>query len=89
MARKCTLKACRAELPSLAKSDHWQTGGFCTVYCKALHGMALVTAQKERKRKADEAGIKKRNSDLMTGIVLASPVVMLANLTMALMGGTL
>lgn len=64
MARKCTLKACRAELPSKAKSDFWQAGGFCTVDCKALHGMALVTAQKERKRKADEAGIQKRNSDL-------------------------
>ena len=63
MARKCTLKACRSELPSKAKSDYWQAGGFCKVDCKALHGLALVAAQKERKRKADEAGIKKRNSE--------------------------
>ena len=71
MARKCTLKACRSELPSKAKSDYWQAGGFCKVDCKALHGLALVAAQKERKRKADEAGIKKRNQSFKKKVELS------------------
>ena len=62
--RKCTLKSCRSELPSKAESDMWQAKGFCNVECMADHGLSKAREQAERKRKADELGIKKRNSDL-------------------------
>ena len=61
MARKCTLKSCRSELPSKADSGMWQAKGFCNLECMADHGLAKAREQAERKRKADELGIKKRN----------------------------
>lgn len=64
MTRKCTLKTCCSELPSKADSDKWQSVGFCDDGCMARHGLAKAKKQAERKRKADELGIKKRNSDL-------------------------
>ncbi len=62
MARKCTLKTCCSELPSKADSDKWQAVGFCDDGCMARHGLAKAKKQAERKRKADELGIKKRNA---------------------------
>lgn len=64
MARKCTLKTCRTELPSKKDSDCWQEKGYCGVECMSLHGLEKGRQALERKRKADELGIKKRNSDL-------------------------
>lgn len=62
--RKCTLKTCRSELPSKASSDVWQAKGFCHIECMVEHGSIKGKQALERKRKADELGIKKRNSDL-------------------------
>jgi len=59
--RKCTLKTCRSELPSKADSDKWQAVGFCDDGCMARHGLAKANQQAERKRKADEKAINKRN----------------------------
>lgn len=59
--RKCRKEDCKKELPSKANSDAWQSNGFCNIDCMADHGMAKAMQQKARKRKADEAGIKKRN----------------------------
>jgi len=64
MARKCTLNPCKSELPSKADSDKWQAVGFCDDGCMARHGLAKAKKQAERKRKADELGIKKRNQAL-------------------------
>ena len=61
MARKCSLKACRTELPSKVDSDAWQANGFCDIDCMAKHGLVKAREQMERKRKADDLGIKKRN----------------------------
>jgi len=62
MARKCTLKTCRSELPSKALSDVWQAKGFCHIECMVEHGSIKGKEALERKRKADELGIKKRNA---------------------------
>ena len=70
MARKCTYKKCRSELPVLSKSDTWQSKGFCNVECMADHGLAKAREQAERKRKADEAGIKKRNKSFKKKVEL-------------------
>jgi len=64
MTRKCTLKTCRSELPSKKDSDYWQEKGFCNIECMSLHGLEKGRKALERKRKADELGIKKRISDL-------------------------
>lgn len=69
MARKCTLKTCRSELPSKADSDKWQAVGFCDDGCMAMHGLSKAKKQAERKRKADELGIKKRNQEFKKKVV--------------------
>lgn len=61
MTRKCTLKSCRAELPPKSKSDVWQEKGFCNIECMVEHGSIKGKQALERKLKADELGIKKRN----------------------------
>ena len=61
--RKCTLKTCRSELPSKKDSDCWQEKGYCNVECMSLHGLEKGRQAIERKRKADELGIKKRNTE--------------------------
>lgn len=61
MARKCTLKTCRSELPSRASSDVWQAKGYCDLECMIEHGSIKGKEALERKRKTDELGIKKRN----------------------------
>jgi len=63
MARKCTLRSCKSDLPSKADSDKWQAVGFCDDGCMARHGLAKAKKQAERKRKADELGVKKRNTE--------------------------
>ena len=62
--RKCTLKTCRAELPSKALSDVWQAKGFCHIECMVEHGSIKGKEALERKRKADELGIKKRKQEV-------------------------
>lgn len=63
MARKCALKSCRSELPSKKDSDSWQEKGYCNIECMSLHGLEKGRQALERKRKADELGIKKRNQE--------------------------
>ena len=70
MPRKCTLKACRTELPSKKDSDIWQQKGYCNLECMADHGLAKAREQAGRKRKADELGIKKRNQSFKRKIEL-------------------
>ena len=55
--RKCRLKSCREELPSLKNSDGWQRAGFCTDLHMAQHGLdkARVQIQRDKERKAKEA----------------------------------
>lgn len=60
MARKCTKKDCRKEIPSKKNSDIWQQKGFCDIECMTLHAHKLGVERNERKRKADELGAKKR-----------------------------
>jgi len=64
MARKCTKKDCKKELPSKKNSDMWQEKGFCNIECMTLHAHKLGIERLERKRKADEAGMKKRRNEL-------------------------
>ena len=63
MARKCTKKDCRKELPAKKDSVFPESAGFCSIDCMALHGRQKAIEQAERKRKADEAGAKKRRQD--------------------------
>lgn len=70
MARKCTLKTCRSELPSKALSDVWQAKGFCHIECMVEHGSIKGKQALERKRKADELGIKKRNQSFKRKVEL-------------------
>lgn len=50
--RKCRLKSCRAELPSVKESNHWQKQNFCNVDHMAAHGLAKARRQQERARLA-------------------------------------
>ena len=70
MARKCTLKTCRTELPGKKDSDCWQEKGYCSVECMSLHGLEKGRQALERKRKADELGIKKRNQSFKRKVEL-------------------
>lgn len=70
MARKCTLKTCRAELPNKKDSDCWQEKGYCNIECMSLHGLEKGRQALERKRKADELGIKKRNQSFKRKVEL-------------------
>jgi len=60
MPRKCTKKDCRKELPPVKRSVFPESAGFCSIECMSLHGLDKARQQAERKRKADEAGAKKR-----------------------------
>lgn len=64
--RKCT--HCRTEIPPKAKSDRWQTAGFCNVDCMTAHGLAKAKQQRERKAareaKAKRANIRERKQAL-------------------------
>lgn len=68
--RKCTLKTCRSDLPSKKDSDCWQEKGYCNVECMSLHGLEKGRQALERKRKADELGIKKRNQSFKRKVEL-------------------
>jgi hypothetical protein len=70
MARKCTLKTCRSELPTKVSSDSWQARGFCNIECMVEHGSIKGKEALERKRKADELGIKKRNQSFKRKVEL-------------------
>lgn len=54
--RKC--RHCRTEIPPKAKSDFYQSAGFCGNACMASHG--LEKARQQRERKAQREAKRKR-----------------------------
>lgn len=68
--RKCRLKSCRDELPTLKNSDRWQRAGFCTDVHMAQHGLNLARASQERdkarKAKQERAEHRERKQRIKT-----------------------
>lgn len=58
MARRC--RHCRTEIPPKAKSDFYQSAGYCNNPCMAAHG--LEKARQQQQRKADRAAKAKRKA---------------------------
>lgn len=56
--RKC--RHCRTEIPPKAKSDFYQSAGYCNNPCMAAHG--LEKARQQQQRKADRAAKAKRKA---------------------------